>query len=65
LAQKHYYWHPDNKTQIRRNFEYRGATRLRDIIGYARKYNKKPKWLPPRVWNDMLKHWSDDDKFRN
>ena len=45
-------------------FEYTGATRLRDILGYARKYNKKPKWLPPSVWNDMLKHWSDDDKFK-
>ena len=64
LAQKHYYWHPDNETQIRRNFEYRGATRLRDILGYARKYNKKPKWLPPSVWNDMLKHWSDNDNFK-
>ena len=64
MAQKHYYWHPDNETQIRRNFEYRGATRLMDILGYARKYNKKPKWLPPSIWNDMLKHWSDNDNFK-
>ena len=42
---------------------YRGATRLRDILGYSRKFNKKSKWLPSSVWNEMLKHWSEDDKF--
>lgn len=61
---KYYYWHPDNELHIRRNFESRGATRLKDILGYARKYNKRPKWLPPSVWNEMLKHWSEDDKFK-
>ena len=50
--------------QIRCNFEYRDATRLKDILGYARKYNKRPKWLPPSVWNEMVKHWSEDDKFK-
>ena len=54
----------DNKTHTLLNFEYRGVTRLRDTLGYARKYNKKPKWLPPSVWNEMLKHWSKDDKFK-
>ena len=64
MTQKHYYWHPNSETQVRSNFEFRGATRLKDILGYVRKYNKKPKWLPPRVWNDRLKHWSDGDKFK-
>ena len=39
-------------------------TQLKDILGYVRKFNKKPKWLPPSVWNEMLKHWSEDDKFK-
>ena len=64
LAQKHYYWHPDNETHIRRNFEYRGTIRLRNILRYAKKYNKKPKWLPPSVWNEIVKHWSEDDNFK-
>ena len=64
MSQKHYYWNIDNETHIWRNFEYRGVSRLRDIFGYARKYNKKPKWLPPSVWNEMVKHWSEDDNFK-
>ena len=64
MSHKHYYWYPDNEIHIRCNFEIKGAAHLKDILGYARKYNKKPKWLPPSVWNEMLKHWTKDDKFK-
>jgi len=36
----------------------------KDILRYARKFNKRLKWIPPSIQKEMLKDWDEDDKLK-
>ena len=42
--------------RIMKNFENRDSAYLRDFLGKARKYNKKPQWLGDEVWKGLQEH---------
>ena len=44
------FWDPIHEDRVRKNFENRGNTCLKDFLGKARKYNKQPACLSDEQW---------------
>jgi len=53
-------WDPVNEDRIRKNFENRGNTRLRDFLGKVRKQNKKLAWLGDAQWKGLQQYWANE-----
>ena len=60
FMQKRYCWAPEHETQIRRNFEEKGASRLRDTFGELRKRRKQPLWLSDSTWKSLQEYWASE-----
>ena len=58
FMQKRYCWAPERETRIRRNFEEKGASRLRDTFGELRKRMKQPLWLSDSTWKSLQDYWA-------
>ena len=41
----------------RRNFERRGAARLKNLLATTRRAMERPPWLGELVWNRLCEHW--------
>lgn len=60
FMQKRYCWAPEHETYIRRNFEEKGASRLRDTFGELRKRRKEPLWLSDSTWKSLQEYWASE-----
>ena len=63
ILQKRFYWAPEHDSQIRRNFEEKGASRLKDTFGELRKRGKQPLWLSECTWKSLQEYWTSE-KFK-
>jgi hypothetical protein len=34
-------------------------------LNYAKSSAHKPKYIPDKIWNQMIHHWASDKKFKN
>ena len=61
IMQKYYYWLPQHDSQVRRNFDIRGAKQLKNIFSYARKTGKMPKFISPDNLEKLKLYWESED----
>ncbi|KAJ8444332.1 hypothetical protein Cgig2_019890 [Carnegiea gigantea] len=48
-------------TQVRRNFDVSRVKQLKNLFAYARKLGKRPDWVFPDNWAQLLKYWAGTD----
>lgn len=48
---------PPNDQWARKNFEIRGAARLKNLLATARRIMERPRWLGDHVWDRLCEHW--------
>ncbi|XLS84808.1 hypothetical protein HN51_034974, partial [Arachis hypogaea] len=56
---KHKFFPPDLHW-ARRNFEKRGATLLKNLLGKTRASRVKPQWIEDVVWDALCAYWNTD-----
>jgi len=61
ILQKYYYWLPEYGSQVRHNFEIRGAKQLKNIFCYARKTGKMPKFISLDNLEKLKKYWESEE----
>ena len=63
ILQKRFYWAPEHDPQIRKNFNEKGISRLKDTVGELRKKNKQPLLLSNSTWKSLQEYWASE-KFK-
>ncbi|XP_020686615.1 uncharacterized protein LOC110102576 [Dendrobium catenatum] len=65
--ERDFYWLPQHNAKIRKNFEKRGSTLLRDMFTYIRKSGERALWISESVWDELTRIWAslDDSKRRD
>jgi len=63
LLQRRYWRHPEHNNTIRKNFEKKGAARLKDVLFDAREKRMKAQWMSEEVWKGLCNYW-DTPEFK-
>ncbi|KAH0433812.1 hypothetical protein IEQ34_026943 [Dendrobium chrysotoxum] len=62
--EKDFCWLPQHNDKIRKNFEKRGSTRMRDMFTDIRKSGQRPLWIGEGVWSELSSAWGSPDYTR-
>ncbi|KAL0924942.1 hypothetical protein M5K25_005803 [Dendrobium thyrsiflorum] len=57
-------WLPQHNDKIRKNFEKRGSTRMRDMFTDLRKSGERPLWIGESVWAELNAAWGSVEYSR-
>ena len=57
LLQRQYWWHPEHNNITRKDFEKKGAARLKCVLSYAREKRMKQQWMNEEVWKGFCNYW--------
>ncbi|KAL0928762.1 hypothetical protein M5K25_000683 [Dendrobium thyrsiflorum] len=60
--QKDFYWLPQHNDIIRKNFERRDSTCMRDMFTDIRKSSERPLWICESVWVEQYSRRRDQNK---
>uniref|UniRef100_A0A7C9E475 Uncharacterized protein n=2 Tax=Opuntia streptacantha TaxID=393608 RepID=A0A7C9E475_OPUST len=61
--ERRYWWLPEHDNIIKKNFEKKGAARLKDILSDAHEKRMKPQWMNEEVWEGLYNYW-DTPEFK-
>ncbi|XP_018633790.1 uncharacterized protein [Nicotiana tomentosiformis] len=53
-------WEDRHNSVILKTFEFKCRKRLSDSFYSARKKSKKPSWVLPHIWEDLLRQWTTE-----
>ncbi|KAH0435259.1 hypothetical protein IEQ34_026669 [Dendrobium chrysotoxum] len=59
--EKDFCWLPQHNDKIRKNFEKRSSTRMRDMFTNIRKSGQRPLWIGEGVWAELSSAWGSLD----
>ncbi|KAI0524437.1 hypothetical protein KFK09_003806 [Dendrobium nobile] len=62
--EKEFCWLPQHNDKIRKNFEKRGSTRMRDMFTDVRKVGKRPLWIGEEIWAELNAAWGSEEYTR-
>ncbi|PKU62605.1 hypothetical protein MA16_Dca028043 [Dendrobium catenatum] len=61
---KEFCWLPQHNDKIRKNFEKRGSTLMRDMFTDIRKSGKQPLWIGEDKWAELNTSWGSEEYTR-